>query len=111
VVCAQLMEKNLGPDERWRSPNQIELKMYSLVSKVFNKFQTLKTDNDYIRAFRENKTLVLTGADPVSRKRIFRSIATIYESMLNVDEQKKAIISHKIIEVNQLCRECILLKN
>ena len=44
------------------------------------------------------------------RKKIFRNIAIIYESMLNVSEEKKAVISQKILEVNRLCRDITLMK-
>lgn len=80
------MEEKVGPDGRWRNPNQIEVKMYSLVEKVFKKFSTLSTNNEYIKKFREHKDLVLNMTDQVIKKKIFRNIAIIYESMLNVSE-------------------------
>ena len=42
---------------------------------------------------------------PPIRRAIYKHIAVIYESMLNVSEEKKAIISKKIMEVNELCSQ------
>ena len=45
VVCAQLMEKHVHADGRWKTASQIEAKIYELVAKVFQKFASINTNN------------------------------------------------------------------
>ena len=59
--------------------------MFNLVLKVFQKFYSLNTNNEAIKIFKENKEIAM-NCEPNIRKKIFRNIAIIYESMLNVSE-------------------------
>lgn len=101
--CSQALGERFGQHPKW-SVAGVKLRLDWIVRKVYQKFKSLNTKNESINRFKQNWDFISKSSGVSARKRIYQDIVTIYTAMLNMSEQKRQIISKKIMEINLTCQ-------
>lgn len=78
---------------------------------MFEKFETLRTANTNIVTFRRNKQYIMKGTSSSIKREIYKCMLAVYMAMLNMTEEKREMISKKIIEINVICNKDLETKN
>ena len=81
----------------------VKLRLDWIIRKVHSKFSILNTKNESINRFKSNWEFISHRSSQGTRKKIFQNMVSIYTAMLNMSEEKKELISKKIMEINRTC--------
>jgi hypothetical protein len=101
--CCTVLTERYGSHPKW-SIQGAKLRLDWIVRKVYEKFKNLTTKNESINRFRANWEFISKKSSPQIRRMIYRDIVAIYTAMLSAGEEKREIISKKIMEINKLCQ-------
>ena len=99
------MENKFSPSPHWAHPQQMEIKVYSIVNRVFSKIEGLNLSSPPIVSFLKLKALICSKeniSDLKIRQQIYRKIFTIYVSMINSTPDRKEVLIHSISEINSI---------